>query len=178
MSDTILDIRKDTEALKQLADLEELVSVPTQRGGVYFSDWEKKFIQDIREQHNRTLDFTEKQRDKIKSIWQAVDLRNRTRPDEKVENLFSKLSPARQAEQRERANRVRLPWGKMKAVDAWLAGRPPTVRFIIAELEVGGVVHMRASSDEVGDDGPIGIGKTHEEALAELEKLLAKELFS
>jgi Spy/CpxP family protein refolding chaperone len=108
--DTVLELRKDTEALKQLADLEELVGVPPERGGYHFSDWEKQFIRDVREQHNRTLDFTEKQRAKIKDIWQASDLKKRVAPDEKVENLFSKLSHKRQAEMRERAKRVKLPW--------------------------------------------------------------------
>ena len=107
---SILELRKDTEALKQLADLEELVDVPPERGGIHFSDWEKKFIRDVRDQHNRTLEFSPKQRDKIKDVWQAVDLRARKRPDEKAANLFSKLTPERQAEQRERAKRVRLPW--------------------------------------------------------------------
>lgn len=108
---TILELRKDTEALKQLADLEELVSVPPERGGYHFSDWERNFIQSVREQHNDTLDFTEKQRAKIKDIWQASDLKKRVGPDEKVENLFSKLSPARQAEMREKAKGI-LPWEK------------------------------------------------------------------
>lgn len=107
---TVLELRKDTEALKQLADLEELVDVPLERGGIYFSDWERDFIRSVREQHDRTLEFSEKQRGKIKDIWQAADLRKRVAPDEKVENLFSKLSPERQAEQRERAKKVRLPW--------------------------------------------------------------------
>ncbi len=44
-------------------------------------------------------------------IWQAVDLRKRAAPVEKVENLFSNLSPKRQAEQRERAKGI-LPWEK------------------------------------------------------------------
>ena len=60
----------------------------------------------------------------------------------------------------------------MKAVDTWLNGKPPTVRFIIAELQTDGSVHIRASSDDRNDDGPTGVGKTHEEALAELERLL------
>lgn len=107
---TMLELQKDTEALKQLDDLEELVDVPVERGGVYFSDWERKFIVDVRRQHDDLLGFSEKQREKIKDIWQAADLRNRVAPDEKNENLFSKLSPERQAEQRERANRVKLPW--------------------------------------------------------------------
>jgi hypothetical protein len=107
---TILDLRKDTEALKQLADLEELVDVPPERGGYHFSEWERKFIKDVREQHNRTLDFTSAQRVKIKEIWQAADLRKRAGPDEKAQNLFSKLSPERQVEQLARAKRVRLPW--------------------------------------------------------------------
>jgi len=65
-----------------------------------------------------------------------------------------------------------------KAVDAWLAGKPDTIRFIIAELGIDGAVHLRASSDEDGDDGPTGIGRTYGEALVELEKLLGKLLFS
>jgi hypothetical protein len=110
--DTILELRKDTAALKELSDLEEMVDVPPERGGVYFSDWEREFIKSVREQHDRTLEFSEKQRMKIKDIWHAVDLRKRERPDEKPANLFSKLSPARQAEMRERAAKVRLPWEK------------------------------------------------------------------
>ena len=112
LCDTVLDIRKDTAALKQLADLEELVDVPPTRGGVYFSDWEKQFIRSVRGQFDLALFFSSKQREKIKEVWQAVDLRKRGAPDEKTANLFSKLSPERQAEQRERASRVRLPWEK------------------------------------------------------------------
>ena len=107
---TIVELRKDTETLKQLADLEELVDVPVQRGGVYFSEWEREFIKNVRRQFDETLEFSEKQREKIKEIWQAADLRKRTRPEEKTENLFSKLSPERQAEQRARAAKVKLPW--------------------------------------------------------------------
>lgn len=107
---TVLELRKDTEALKHLADLEELVDIPPERGGVYFSDWEKKFIKDVRRNHDATLEFSPKQREKIKDIWQSADLRKRARPDEKAENLFSKLPPERQAEMRERAKRVKLPW--------------------------------------------------------------------
>jgi hypothetical protein len=61
----------------------------------------------------------------------------------------------------------------VKAVDAWLTGKPPTVRFIIAELETDGTTHLRASSDIRYDDGPTGVGRTFDEALAELEKYLA-----
>lgn len=106
----ILELRKDTEALKHLSDLEELVDIPPERGGVYFSDWEKSFIRSVRAQHDDTLEFSPKQRDKIKEVWQAIDLRKRGGRDEKVENLFSKLTPERQAEQRARAAKVRLPW--------------------------------------------------------------------
>jgi hypothetical protein len=108
--DTILDMQKDTAALKQLEELEELVVVPQERGGIYFSDWERKFIADVRRQHDDLLGFSDKQREKIKDIWQAADLRERVAPNEKNANLFSNLSPQRQAEQRERANRIKLPW--------------------------------------------------------------------
>ena len=107
--DAVLDLRKDTAALKHLADLEEFVNVPPERGGVYFSDWELGFIKSMSEQQPV---FTEAQREKLKEIWQAVDLRKRAAPDQKTVNLFSKLSPERQAEQRERASKVRLPWEK------------------------------------------------------------------
>lgn len=110
--DAVLELRKDTEALKQLADIEEIIDVPAHRGGVYFSNWEKTFIKDVREQHNRTLDFSKEQRAKIKEIWQALDARKRHAPDEKPANLFSSLSPERQREQRERAAAVKLPWEK------------------------------------------------------------------
>lgn len=107
---TVLELRKDTEALKQLAAIEEVVDVPLERGGVPFSDWEKKFVKDVRAHHDERLEFTPAQRTKIKEIWQTIDLRKRSRPDEQAQNLFSKLSPERQAEQRERAKKVRLPW--------------------------------------------------------------------
>jgi hypothetical protein len=106
----LLDLRKDTASLAQLEDLEELVNVPVQRGGVYFSDWERGFIASMGGIEPPV--FSQAQRDKISEIWQAVDLRKRGAPDEKSANLFSKLSPERQAEQRERASRVRLPWEK------------------------------------------------------------------
>jgi len=110
MSNTILDLRKDTEALKQLADLEEFVDVPPERGGVYFSGWERNFIKDVRRQHDDTLGFTPAQRAKIKEVWQAIDLQKREGPDEKAQNLFSNLPPKRQEEMRERAKKVKLPW--------------------------------------------------------------------
>jgi hypothetical protein len=108
---TILELRKDTATLKQLADLEEFVDVPIQRGGVYFSEWEKEFIKNVRRRFDGTLEFSEKEREKIKEIWQAADLRKRASPEEKTENLFSKLSPERQAEQRAKAKGI-LPWEK------------------------------------------------------------------
>lgn len=107
---SLIDMKKDTEALKQLGDLEELVNVPPERGGVYFSEWEKNFIRDVREQHNRFFEFSKSQRGKIKEIWHSADLRKRGAPDVKVENLFSKLPPDEQARQREAAARVKLPW--------------------------------------------------------------------
>lgn len=79
---------------------------------MYFSDWEKQFVKSVRQQFDLTLFFSQKQREKIKEVWQTIDLRKRGAPDEASKNLFSKLSPERQAEQRERANRVRLPWEK------------------------------------------------------------------
>ena len=110
--DTVSDLRADTAALKQLADLEELVDVPPERGGIYFSDWEKQFISSVRRQHDDTLEFTPAQREKIKDIWHSADLRRRSAPEEKAENLFSNLSPERQAEQRARAAKIKLPWEK------------------------------------------------------------------
>ena len=107
---TIAELKADTEALKQLADLAELASVPPERGGYHFSEWERGFIRAVREQHDATLDFTDKQRAKIKEIWQAADLRKRAGPDEQSQNLFSKLPPARLDEMREKAKKVRLPW--------------------------------------------------------------------
>lgn len=112
VDDTILDLKKDTESLKYLADLEELMSVPIERGGFYFSDWERGFVRNIRAQHDDSLVFSEAQRAKLKEIWQAADLRKRARPDEQTQNLFSSLSPERQAEQRARAAKVKLPWEK------------------------------------------------------------------
>lgn len=99
--------------MKRLGDLEELVDVPVSRGGVPFSDWERDFIGDVRRQFDESLTFSEGQREKILEIWHAADLRKRPVPDDqKVENLFSKLSPKRQAEQLERAKKVRLSWEK------------------------------------------------------------------
>ncbi len=111
--DTVTDMRKDTTALKQLSDLEELIDVPVERGGVYFSDWERDFIRNARRQYdNNSLEFSPGQREKITEIWGAVDSRKREAPEERAANLFSKLSPERQAEQRARAAKVRLPWEK------------------------------------------------------------------
>lgn len=106
--DSILDLQKDTQALKYLADLVELAGVPTERGGFHFSEWERNFIKSMENQEPPV--FSEDQRKKLKEIWQAADLRKRSRPDEQAQNLFSKLSPARQAEMRERAKKVKLPW--------------------------------------------------------------------
>jgi hypothetical protein len=60
----------------------------------------------------------------------------------------------------------------MKAVDAWLHGKPSTVRFIIAELQASGRIQLRASSDDMEDDGPTGEGKDYASALADLERNL------
>ena len=84
------------------SDLDELVDVPTERGGFYFSDWERNFIRSMSDGFDAGLGFSRAQREKIKQIWCDVDLRKRGAPDEKAENLFSKLSPERQAEQRAR----------------------------------------------------------------------------
>lgn len=105
---TITELRKDTEALKHLSDLVELSSVPPERGGYHFSEWERDFIRNMDDVEPPV--FSETQRAKIKEIWQAADLRKRAGPDEKAANLFSNLSPKRQAEMRERAKKVRLPW--------------------------------------------------------------------
>jgi len=107
---TLLELRNDTAALKQLDDLDELVNVPVTRGGVYFSDWEKDFIKSVRRKFDESLEFSQAQRDKISEIWHTADLRKRVAADEKPANLFSNLSPERQAEQRARAAKVKLPW--------------------------------------------------------------------
>ncbi len=101
-------MRKDAEALRHLADLVELSEVPPERGGFHFSEWERGFIKSMEELEPPV--FTDAQRSKLKEIWQAADLRNRAGRDEQSQNLFSKLSPERQAEMRERAKRVKLPW--------------------------------------------------------------------
>lgn len=109
VEDTVTSLRKDTKALKHLGDLEELASVPPERGGYHFSEWERGFIKALREQEP---EFSPAQRSKLEEIWYAADLRKRAAPDEKAKNLFSALSPERQAEQRARADAVRLPWEK------------------------------------------------------------------
>ena len=111
-TETVVELRKDAEALEHLNELEELVSVPTERGGYPFSDWERGFLASVRKQFDRLTTFTQAQRAKLNQIWHDVELRKRPELDEKPANLFSKLSPARQAEQRARAARVRLPWEK------------------------------------------------------------------
>lgn len=108
--DALLEMQKDTKALEQLLDLQELASVPPERGGYHFSDWERGFIKALFELEPPM--FSQVQRDKIQEIWHAADLRGRAEPDEKAANLFSKLSPERQAEQRARAAKVKLPWEK------------------------------------------------------------------
>lgn len=105
--DSLLDIRKDTTAIERLAELSELVNVPVERGGFYFSDWEREFV---RKMNDAMPAFTPAQREKIDEIWHNADKRKRGGPGEKSENLFSKLSPAEQERQRARAAKVRLPW--------------------------------------------------------------------
>jgi len=63
-------------------------------------------------------------------------------------------------------------------VDAWLTGKPPTVRFIISELGDDGLMYVRASSDDKNDDGPSASGKNYIEALDALEKKLSEKLLS
>lgn len=106
---SVSQMRKDTAALKHLADLEELASVPPERGGHHFTDWERGFIKALREQEPV---FSQAQRDKLKEIWHAADLRGRAEIDDKPANAFSALSPQRQAEQRAAAAKVKLPWEK------------------------------------------------------------------
>ena len=115
VADSILELKKDTEAFKWLSELEELIEVPPERGGLYFSDWEKQFVRSVRAQFDEAPIFSAAQRDKLKQVWQAADLRKRSRNIEHespAQNLFSSLSPARQAEQRARAASVKLPWEK------------------------------------------------------------------
>lgn len=71
---------------------------------------------------------------------------------------------------------VRPPSTRGWMIDAWLTGKPPTVRFVIAELGDDGLVHVRASSDERYDDGPSASGRNYIEALDALEKKLAEKL--
>ena len=109
VDDSLLETNKDAATLKLLADLEELAGVPPERGGYHFSDWERQFIVALREQEPL---FSQAQRAKVKEIWQAADLRGRATPDVTAKNLFSNLTPERQAEQRARAAKVKLPWEK------------------------------------------------------------------
>src|SRR5262245_36299589 len=69
-NDSILELRKDTEAMKLLGDLVELEKVPPERGGYHFSDWERGFIKSCSEQDPPI--YSEAQRSKIKDIWQAA----------------------------------------------------------------------------------------------------------
>jgi len=105
---TILELRNDTAALKQLEDLVVLANVSPERGGTHFSGWERRFIASMDDISPPV--FSQAQRDKIAEIWHLADLRKRGAPDEKPANLFSNLSPERQAEQRARAAKVKLPW--------------------------------------------------------------------
>lgn len=108
---TVIEMRKDTETLRRLSDLEEVIDVPPERGGLHFSDWERNFVKSVRQQFDDSLNFSQAQRDKIEELWREIDLKKRSGPtSNKPENLFSKLSPERQAEQRARAARVKLPW--------------------------------------------------------------------
>lgn len=63
-------------------------------------------------------------------------------------------------------------------VDTWLNGKPPTVRYVMFELKALGVIRAHASSDEKGDDGPYGFGKTYAEALTDLERQLQPGSFN
>lgn len=67
---------------------------------------------------------------------------------------------------------------KPTAVDAWLNDKPPTVRYVMFELKSPGLIRAHAASDDSNEDGPTAFGRTHAEALEELEKLLGKETFS
>lgn len=76
--ESTLELRKDTEALKLLGELVELASVPPERGGSHFSDWERDYIASMSVIQPPV--FSEAQRAKIKEIWQAADLRKRGPP--------------------------------------------------------------------------------------------------
>lgn len=111
----IARMREDTVALKQVGEIEEVIDVPAERGGFHFSEWERGFIRNVRRRFDRTLEFTYKQREGIKSIWQDLDRLRRENPEgrpKEAANLFSNLSSEEQRKQRERAAKIKLPWEK------------------------------------------------------------------
>ncbi len=69
---TINEIRDDTKALKQLADLEEIVDLPPSLGGFHFLRDERDFIVIARQLFDDRLGFTLMQRERIDRIWRAV----------------------------------------------------------------------------------------------------------
>jgi len=106
------ELAADARALKLLAELEAQASVPPERGGPHLTDWERGFLASIREQFDRLLTFTSAQREKIAEIHSDIE-KGRSAPWERdagAANIFSRMSPERQAEERRKAARVRLPW--------------------------------------------------------------------
>lgn len=97
-------------AIEQLTELEEAAAVPTERGGAYLTEWERNFLLSIREQFDDRGHLSEAQRKKIGEVYSDYEKGRAVERDAGAANLFSRLSPAEQRAQRERAAKVRLPW--------------------------------------------------------------------
>jgi len=106
------EIERQTKALKKLAELVDMLAIPTSRGGVYVTDWEREFVRGLAMRVGEEL--TDKQIEKIDQVHD--DLRKgRTAPQDRdpgAANLFSNMEPAKRAEQFARAKKVKLPWEK------------------------------------------------------------------
>jgi hypothetical protein len=109
---SIQQLAADARALKLLDELEAQASVPPERGGARLTDWERDFLASLRKHFDRLLTFTVGQREKLDEIHSDIE-KGRSAPWERdagAANLFSAMSPERQAAERRKAAKIRLPW--------------------------------------------------------------------
>lgn len=112
MDRAVQELAADARALRQLGELEEQAGIAPERGGPHLTEWERDFLRSVREQFDRLLTFSAGQREKIAEIHSDIE-KGRSAPWERdagAANVFSKMSPERQAEERRKAAKVRLPW--------------------------------------------------------------------
>lgn len=57
---------------EMLTDCENVANIPKERGGPGFNEWEKEFLESLREQFDRNGSLTDKQLEKLEELWDKV----------------------------------------------------------------------------------------------------------